>query len=35
MKMTLLFALVFFGMLSIVAPRHGADSRDGLDHHAG
>ena len=32
--MTVLFALVFFAMLSIVAPRHGADSRDGLDNSA-
>ena len=29
--MTLLFALVFFAMLSMLAPRHGVDSRDCFD----
>ena len=32
--MSILFALVFFSLLAIVAPRHGADTRDSLDHHA-
>lgn len=31
--MTVLFALVFFALLALVAPRHGADTRDSLDHH--
>ena len=32
--MTVLFALGFFAVLAMVAPRHGADTRDSLDHYS-
>jgi hypothetical protein len=32
--MTVLFALVFFALLALLAPRHGVDSRDSLDNHS-
>lgn len=31
--MTVLFALVFFGMLAALTPRYGTDSRHGPDAH--
>lgn len=33
--MTVLFALVFFGMLAALTPRFGTDSRQGMDPHRG